>query len=165
MSQVELEEHVTSKVFPGVREAFQELRERGYPIAVASLTDEERIEIALKLARIEHVGIIVGRNEYQDRELKRYINNNKIFLIRKIANLSGVPVSRVLYVGDHEQDEAAARDVGAPFIHAKLITSIKSSTDERTLCFQDYAKLLRVIELAESRLRASEEVPHAGRHY
>ncbi|MCP1747571.1 HAD hydrolase-like protein [Bradyrhizobium japonicum] len=79
MSKPELEDYVNSKVFPGVKEAFQEIRGRGYSIAVASLTDEERIESALKLAGIPHVGIIVGRNEYQDRELKGTLRTTRFF--------------------------------------------------------------------------------------
>lgn len=71
----------------------------------------------------------------------------------------------MLYVGDHEKDEAAARDIGASFIHARLIASLKASADKRTLSFEDYSKLIHAIELAESRVRASEDVPHAGRHY
>jgi phosphoglycolate phosphatase-like HAD superfamily hydrolase len=165
MTEKELKAHVESKVFPGVREVFQEIRERGYSIAVASLTDEQRIESALKLTAIPHVGIIVGKNEYQDRELKEQIKNAKIFLIRKIANLSGVPVSRILYVGDHEKDEDAAREVGASFIHAGLIPSLKESSDARVLSFDHYTNLLHVIELAESRARASEKIPHIDRRY
>jgi phosphoglycolate phosphatase-like HAD superfamily hydrolase len=85
-----------------VKAALDRLAWRGYSLALASLTDEERIEKTLKIANIACINTIVGRSEYKNRELSNYLAE-KIYLIRKIANLAGIPASRVLYIGDHHR--------------------------------------------------------------
>ena len=165
MTQAELRDHVSGKIFRGAREALHEIRIRGYALAVGSLTGEDRIETALELAEIPYFGVIVGKSESRDRELRDLIENDKVYLIRKIANLSGVPASRVLYIGDHVEDENAARLIGAPFIQAQLLSCVVPSCNPKTLRFDEYAKLANVVELAEGRARASQKIPHSGRHY
>jgi len=133
-------------------------------LAIASLTDEERIEKALKISEISSIDTIVGKNEYQDRELSNYLAE-KIYLIRKIANLAGVPVSRVLYIGDHHRDEDAAIEVGASFIHARLSRQVDASDDPETLYFEDYGKLPGLVREVESRVRARDISPQQPKHY
>lgn len=160
----ELAAHIAAKLFPSVRSALAGLVRLGYSLAVASLTDEENIEKALNIVDISCIDTIVGKNEYKDRELSNYLAE-KIYLIRKIANLAGVPVSRVLYIGDHHRDERAAIEVGASFIHARLIRQVEASEDAETLYFEDYGKLPVLVSEVESRVRARDFSPQRPKHY
>lgn len=164
MTEDQLRKHIRTKIFKGARAALLGLHQRGYALAVASLTDEERIETALKYADIPVIGTVVGRTEYRDRELSQHLRE-KIFLIRKIANLAGVPVNRVLYVGDHRMDEAAAKEVGAPFVQALMIDAITPSENLDTLRFNRYSQLASAVDKAEGRLRALETVPRIVKTY
>lgn len=159
-----LSAHITNKLFSGVRGALDRLAWRGYSLAVASLTDEERIEKALQIAHIPCINTIVGRAEYKHRELRIYLAE-KVYLIRKIANLAGIPVSRVLYIGDHHRDEHAAIEVGASFVHARLLPQIGPSDDPDTLYFEDYGKLSKLVEDVESRVKAREIAPQRQVNY
>lgn len=163
-TKAELTAHITNKLFPGLRVSLEGLAWRGYSLAVASLTDEERIEKALEIANVPCINTIVGSTEYRNRELQNYLAE-KVYLLRKIANLAGVPVSRVLYVGDHHRDEHAALVVGASFIHARLLPEIAPSTDPDTLFFDDYANLPNAVEEIESRLAAREIAPQRRINY
>lgn len=156
--------HVAKKLFPGVRPALESLAWRGYSLAVASLTDEERIEKALEIANIPCINTIVGSAEYRNRELPDYLAE-KVYLLRKIANLAGVPVSRVLYIGDHHRDEHAANEVGASFVHARLLPQIEPSSDPDTLYFEDYGKLAKAVDEIESRVMAREIAPQKRVNY
>lgn len=149
---------INNKLFHGVKSALERLNWRGYSLAIASLTDEERIEKALKIANIPCIDTIVGKSQYKNRELSKYLPE-KIFLIRKIANLAGIPVNRVLYIGDHHRDEHAANEVGASFIHARLIKQIEPSNDPDTLHFEDYGKLGHLVDEIESRAKARDILP------
>lgn len=159
-----LSAHISAKLFHGVKAGLDRLAWRGYSLAVASLTDEERIEKALKIANIACINTIVGRGEYKNRELSTYLAE-KIYLIRKIANLAGIPVSRVLYIGDHHRDEHAANEVGASFIHARLLREVEPSNDPETLYFEDYGSLPSLIDDIESRVRAREIAPQQPMNY
>jgi phosphoglycolate phosphatase-like HAD superfamily hydrolase len=165
MNDAALRAYVISKIFPKVRETFEQLVKRGYSVVVASLTDEDRIESALRLADIPYVGIIVGRDEYKDRELGSNISE-KTFPVRKVGHLSGIPANRVLYIGDPNNDEFAAREAGAAFVYARLVHGMERPEEHRqTLHFNDYSRLPALIDEAEGRIRASESVPHRGRNY
>ena len=164
ISDEDLSAHVSAKLFQGVKVTLDCLARAGYTLAIASLTDEERIERTLSIANIECIDTIVARSEYKNRELIHYLAE-KIHLIRKIANLAGIPVSRVLYIGDHHRDEHAALEVGASFIQARLLGDVEPSVDPETLYFEDYGQLPGLIDAMESRVRGRESSSTKPMHY
>lgn len=164
ISDEDLSAHVSAKLFQGVKVTLDCLVRAGYTLAIASLTDEERIERTLNIANIECIDTIVARSEYRNRELSHYLAE-KIHLIRKIANLAGIPVSRVLYIGDHHRDEHAALEVGASFIQARLLKDVEPSVNPETLCFEDYGQLPGLIDAMESRVRGRESSSTKPMHY
>lgn len=92
---------------PGADLVIRELASEGIEIGVATIKPQPAAELVLdRLGLSEHITFLKGREDDMDP-------STKTDLLRQVrAVLTGPgPV----YVGDHDNDEAAARDLGIPF--------------------------------------------------
>jgi len=93
---------------PGADAVIRDLRADGVQIGVATIKPQAIAELVLATIGLrEHVDVVHGRSDDLDPR-------TKTDLVRDAAaELAG---SSPLYVGDHDNDEQAARDLGIPFL-------------------------------------------------
>jgi len=146
---------VEARRIPYVKDAIDELREKGYAVSVASLTDEKLINSALRVLGLEDsMSSVVGRSDYSIRILKDL--SAKAHLIFKVAALAGMPPHRVLFIGDHRNDLNAAEQVGAAFVEARLVhahTHIYGQLPKYHILFDNYKDMMQAVQKAELRAR------------
>lgn len=93
---------------PGADAVIRELRSDGIRMGVATIKPQPIAELVLTTIGLrEHVDVVCGRADDLDPR-------TKTDLVRSAAaSLEG---SSALYVGDHDNDEAAARELGMRFL-------------------------------------------------
>jgi phosphoglycolate phosphatase-like HAD superfamily hydrolase len=112
-------------LFPNVIQAIRTLS-RTYNLIIVSATDETEIIHYLKQVTIDsrpdrnllhYFQYVFGKREpiFDWNEMKR-----KSQLIIKIINILGVPIERMLYIGDNNGDFKSANGIGLKFIEARL---------------------------------------------
>lgn len=93
---------------PGADVVIAELAAAGIGVGVATIKPQPIAELVLESIGLrEHVAVVHGRSDDMDPRTKTDL------LREAAAELSG---TSPLYVGDHDNDEEAARDLGIPFL-------------------------------------------------
>lgn len=93
---------------PGADVVVRELAASGVGIGVATIKPQPIAELVLKAIGLDaHVDVVHGRSDDLDPR-------TKTDLVR--AALEALPGGRPLYVGDHDNDERAAHELGIPFM-------------------------------------------------
>jgi phosphoglycolate phosphatase-like HAD superfamily hydrolase len=144
-------QNVLSRAIPNVSESLAELRTSGYPLYVASLTDEQIIEPSLKSLNVsKFFSGVLGRSDYSIRSLKDL--SAKTSLLLKVASLAGIPPYRLLFVGDHKNDLNASKNAGVFFLEARVIdtrTHIENVPQNNHLYFTSYLELSAKVRQVE----------------
>jgi len=154
-------------LFSHFLEAIVQLADK-YNLIIVSATDESMITHYLSNLRLPAKTSAQKENLY---ELFRYVfgkkeptfdwNNmkRKSQLIIKIINILGIPLERMVYVGDNNGDFIASRDIGIRFVEARLFAkelqeSISKETlifsDEERLYFTDWQEFKQILEKIEA---------------
>jgi phosphoglycolate phosphatase-like HAD superfamily hydrolase len=122
------EERNRLPLFPHFMETITALSEK-YNLIIVSATDEDMIIDYLSAQRLpanlppgkdnlyELFRYVFGKQEpaFDWKNMKR-----KSQLIIKIINILGIPLERMVYVGDNHGDFTACRDIGIRFVEARL---------------------------------------------
>ncbi|WP_376797073.1 HAD family hydrolase [Thermogemmatispora sp.] len=110
----------STRLYPGVRALLEELRRRGYPLAVVTNTGPERLSVDLLHLELRAlVPVTVTSQDTRERKphpaplLKAH---EKLIAAGLIA--AETPPEALAYVGDHPGDMAAARAAGMAAIAA-----------------------------------------------
>jgi predicted nucleotide-binding protein/phosphoglycolate phosphatase-like HAD superfamily hydrolase len=105
-------------VFDGLAQLLPAIQDR-YNFALISSTDERMIAEELrKRDLLHHFPIILGKNDASLRDEKVNIHK-KSWLLIKLSELIGMPLTRLVYIGDNDTDWLAARQLGVAFIEAR----------------------------------------------
>ncbi|HLC15498.1 MAG TPA: HAD hydrolase-like protein, partial [Thermodesulfovibrionia bacterium] len=150
-------------LFDGVEDTIREL-EKDFNLVIISATDDELIKDYLgkqefkkdnKSPLYRSFKYIFGKQEpdFQWRNI-----NRKSQLIYKVTSIVGVPVERMVYVGDNDGDFKASQSIKIDFIEARLfgeevkkatgkesLIEIKKQTD-KTKFFTKWEELRNVLE-------------------
>ena len=94
--------------YPGLRPVMEELRRRGYVLAIVSNCQLGYIDAFLNASGMRDV--FADSEEWEHTGLRKGEN------IRLVMERNGFPSA--VYIGDTHKDEEAARLAGIPFIHA-----------------------------------------------
>jgi phosphoglycolate phosphatase len=93
---------------PGAETVIPELAAAGVRIGVATIKPEPIAELVLSTIGLRaHVNALCARSDDMDPR-------TKTDLVRCAA--AALPGTAPLYIGDHDNDEKAARDLGIPFL-------------------------------------------------
>ena len=93
---------------PGVEAVFAELRRAGVQIGVATIKPQYAAELVLDtLGLRQYVDVVAGRSDDMDPRTKTELLS---------VAAAQVPGPSPLYVGDHGNDELAAKQLGIPFL-------------------------------------------------
>jgi phosphoglycolate phosphatase len=109
---IEMENVLMARPFPGAVRLLKGLRADGYRIGVLTRGCREYAETALGITGV--LGLIDGlvcRDDFPERDAKP-----SPAAMRNLARILGVETSDILYLGDHKFDYLCARDAGAGFI-------------------------------------------------
>lgn len=100
------------RVFPGVRETLEELRDRGLPLGIVTTKHEVSALRHLRLQGLEPLFDVVVAGDH----CAHYKPHPEPFL--KAAEALGVPPARAVAVGDSEHDIEGAHAAGMPAVAA-----------------------------------------------
>jgi|GEM_PF-4947374 len=104
--------------FEGVEDMLKELYEN-YNLAIISSTDEELIsEFLRKKGSQKYFPVILGKKDPSLR-LERENIYHKSSLLIKLSEIIGMPLSRLVYIGDNNSDYLATSQLGIAFIEAR----------------------------------------------
>lgn len=93
---------------PGANVVIRELVSKGVQVGVATIKPEPIAHLVLETIGLrEHVAFLCARSDDLDPR-------TKTDLVREAS--AALPGPSPLYVGDHDNDELAARDLGIPFL-------------------------------------------------
>lgn len=152
------------KLFPNFMQTAASLARR-YNLIIVSATDEMEIINYLKRVTFETgpyrtllhcFQYVFGKREpvFDWSNMKR-----KSQLIIKIIKILGVPIERMLYIGDNYGDFKSARDIGLTFVEARLFEDeLVSITGKDSLIptnkphpvLRDWSNILETLESIES---------------
>jgi phosphoglycolate phosphatase-like HAD superfamily hydrolase len=158
------------EIFPGFLETINKIANE-YHLIIVSSTDEDMIINYLRKQKMgEHANLrekfdyVFGKKEssFDWKVVKR-----KSQLIIKIIDILGVPIDRLIYVGDNNGDFVACKNIGIDFIEARLFSkevkkaigreSLIDSDEEREDYFTDWeefpGKLEKIEQKKQDRLR------------
>jgi phosphoglycolate phosphatase-like HAD superfamily hydrolase len=140
------EESSRLPLFPRFLETLIALSEK-YNLIIVSATDEDMIIDYLSAQRLPSNARAGKDNLY---ELFRYVfgkqepafdwknMKRKSRLIVKIINILGIPLERMVYVGDNQGDFTACRDIGIQFVEARLFQEeLRENIDRESLIFDE----------------------------
>ena len=97
-------------VYPGVAETLAALHAQGVKLAVCTNKNEEFVRPLLEVrGLLPYIDGIVGGNTLPERKPSGVP-------LKHLADATGVPLDKVLMVGDSESDMLAARDAGIPYV-------------------------------------------------
>jgi len=107
-----------SELFAGVKDMLEKLHSH-YNLAIISSTDEQLISnfLAAK-GLLEYFPVILGKRD-PSLEFEREKIHHKASLLIKLSEIIGMPLSRLVYIGDNNSDYLATRQLGVPFIEAR----------------------------------------------
>ena len=112
IKEVELENHLTARVYEGGERMLEHLRKKGYKVGVLTRGSREYATRALTVAGvIGSLDALVCRDDHPESEAKP----SPIAMGHLAAKL-GVRSEDILYLGDHKMDCFCARDAGAGFV-------------------------------------------------
>jgi len=107
-----------SELFDGAETMLQRLSEH-YNLAIISSTDEQLISNFLKDKNLsKYFPLILGKRD-PSLQFEREKIHHKASLLIKLAQIIGMPLSRLVYVGDNNSDYLATRQLGIAFIEAR----------------------------------------------
>ena len=104
-------------LFNGAKDVLRELSKH-YNLIIVSATDEDMIINYLKKKEIYHYfWYVFGKREpiYSWMDIER-----KSQLLFKIVGITGVPINRLVYIGDNNGDFKASQRINIDFIEARL---------------------------------------------
>ncbi len=116
--EVRLKRTLDAKLFPNVLETLATLAD-DYYLAIVSATDEKIVRKYLrKRGVLQHFSHVYGKHApYEDWSEHIAIKSQNLI---KMASILGIPLNRMVYVGDSNGDFLASSQVGVPFIEARL---------------------------------------------
>ncbi|MFQ6053926.1 MAG: HAD family hydrolase [Candidatus Bathyarchaeia archaeon] len=110
MNQTELEAISTIEGVDGAAETVRRLRERGYRLAVLTRGHQAyAVEALRKTGLLGSFDLVLGRGETP-------MPKPHAEALRHTAELMGLRLDEVLFVGDHLIDAACAENAGVPFV-------------------------------------------------
>ena len=124
--------------FPGIPQVLEKIHEMGYPMGV--VTSQSRAEFK-SFAILDPLrpwfGVVINAEDTQ----KHKPNPDPLL---KYAELAGVDISEVTYIGDSPYDKACAVSAGAKFILAPWGSSqpVDVPDDWRATCPEDILKMI-----------------------
>lgn len=143
-----------AKLFPLVTETIDSLSSK-YNLAIVSATDEKVIrEFLRERGLMKYFSHVYGKfAPYEDWSQHIAIKAQNLI---KMSSILGIPLARMTYVGDSNGDFLASKQVGVPFIEARLektglgnATLIKSQ--ENRSFFHEYSELPDALAKVEKR--------------
>jgi phosphoglycolate phosphatase-like HAD superfamily hydrolase len=118
-----------AKLFDGVEKKLESLHAR-YNFAVITATDEQVVDAYLRNHRLDtYFPYILGKLDPFLKSQREY-TYHKTALLMKFSQMAGVPLSRIVYVGDSNTDYLATNQLGIPFVEARLVSTLPG---EKTL--------------------------------
>lgn len=130
------------QAFPGLAHLLNKIKDK-FHFAIVSATSEKLIEAALANEGIpDCFSVILGKLSPAP-EIENV--SSKAVLLLKLCNLTGIPCERMVFVGDNNADYTAARQLGIPFIEARMAavdaevtTLVRYRSGDRQLSFNAY---------------------------
>lgn len=136
-----LEENETPSFFDDFILVFKELVQ-SYNVIILSATDELLIKKFLRQHPdfeedfLEKITYIFGNREKAYDWDNLFLKKSKMTL--KISSLLGIPLSRMVYVGDNQKDYVAMKRIGMDFIEARLFgDEVENATGNPSLIESD----------------------------
>lgn len=162
--KAQLRANVARREISGVQSGLLRLRKTGYPLFVASLTDESIIAPCLKALDVSTLfSGVLGRSDYELRTFGGV--PAKTYLLSKLCALAGIPPYRLLFIGDHRSDLEAAENIGAMFLEARVLGSshLWKTPDADHVFFETFNDLPAKISDAEqlAKLRSEQMLKDA----
>lgn len=106
------------ELYEGVEKMLEKLSSR-YNLAIISSTDEQLISNFLAKKNIAgYFPVILGKRDPR-LQFEREKIHHKASLLIKLSEIIGMPLSRLVYVGDNNSDYLATRQLGIAFIEAR----------------------------------------------
>lgn len=110
MNKTELEAIPSIKAVPGAAEAVRELKERGYKLAVLTRGHKTyAVEALRKSGMLRYFELVLGREETPKPKPHAEA-------LEHTAELLGLSLDEVVFVGDHPIDSTCAENAGVRFI-------------------------------------------------
>jgi phosphoglycolate phosphatase-like HAD superfamily hydrolase len=112
-----------SELFEGVEKMLKKLNEH-YNLAIISSTDEQLIENFLTDKNlIRYFTLILGKRDPSLKYEREQIHHKSSLLI-KLSQIIGMPLTRLVYIGDNKSDYEATRQLGVAFIEARQAAAL-----------------------------------------
>ena len=112
IKEVELENHISARVYEGGERMLEYLKKKGYKVGVLTRGSREYATKALTVAGvIRTLDALVCRDDHPESEAKP-----SPLAMRRLAEGLGVRSEDILYLGDHKMDYFCARDAGSGFM-------------------------------------------------
>lgn len=126
------------KVFDGFTDVIKLMYPR-YHFIIVSATEEDLIrEYLNEVGLLKYFRYVFGKKEptFDWQKIER-----KSQILIKIVNILGIPINRLVYIGDNNNDYTASKDVGVDFIEARLFeTELIRSIGRNSLIFDGSAE-------------------------
>ncbi len=107
-----------SELFEGVQKMLDNLRDH-YNLAIISSTDEKLIsDFLVKKDLLKYFPVILGKRD-PSLHFEREKIHHKASLLIKLSEIIGMPLSRLVYIGDNDSDYQATKQLGIAFIEAR----------------------------------------------
>jgi phosphoglycolate phosphatase-like HAD superfamily hydrolase len=107
-----------SELFDGVSDMLAKLQTH-YSLAIISSTDEQLISKFLKdKDLLKYFPVILGKRD-PSLQFEREKIHHKASLLIKLSELIGMPLNRLVYIGDNNSDYLATQQLGVAFIEAR----------------------------------------------
>ena len=107
-----------SELFEGVEKMLAKL-DNSYNLAIISSTDEQLISSFLKdKDLLKFFPVILGKRD-PSLQFERAKIHHKTSLLIKLSEIIGMPLSRLVYIGDNNSDYLATQQLGVAFIEAR----------------------------------------------
>ena len=107
-----------SELFEGVEQMMEKLNKH-YNLAIISSTDEQLISNYLKDKNLsKYFPLILGKRD-PSLQFEREKIHHKTSLLIKLSQIIGMPLNRLVYIGDNNSDYLATRQLGIAFIEAR----------------------------------------------
>jgi phosphoglycolate phosphatase-like HAD superfamily hydrolase len=107
-----------ARLFDGVPELLERLHTH-HNFAIISSTDEQMISKYLaRKELLKYFPVILGKKDPSLRFERENIHHKASLLI-KLSEIIGMPLRRLIYIGDNNSDYLATRQLGIAFIEAR----------------------------------------------
>lgn len=116
-----------SDLFEGAEKMLEKLHIH-YNLAIISSTDEQLISNYLKSKNLlEYFPVILGKRD-PSLQFEREKIHHKASLLIKLSEIIGMPLNRLVYIGDNNSDYLATRQLGIAFIEARQAAKLVNKT-------------------------------------